>query len=123
MSESFHEFALEQLARVLPVTSRRMFGGVGIYSAGIFFALMDADTLYLKVDESNRPDFEERGLGPFMPYGSDGPPMQYYPVPADVLEDRDALDRWARKALDVARAKRRRDGMSGKKKQPRRERE
>jgi DNA transformation protein len=116
MTTSFHEFALEQLARVLPVSSRRMFGGVGIYSDGLFFALMDADTLYLKVDDSNRADFEARGLGPFMPYGSDGPPMQYYPVPADVLEDRDLLDVWTKKALDVAQAKRRAGGSRAKRK-------
>jgi DNA transformation protein len=36
------------------------------------------DTLYFKVDESNRPEFEARGMGPFRPYGEDGEVMQYY---------------------------------------------
>jgi len=103
VSETFHAFALEQLGRVLPVTSRRMFGGVGIYSDALFFALMDDDTLYLKVDDSNRGDFEALGLGPFRPFGEGGEAMQYYPVPADVLEAPDALGLWANKAVDVAR--------------------
>jgi len=103
MSGTFHAFALEQLGRVFPVTDRKMFGGVGIYSDGFFFALMDGDTLFLKVDDSNRPDFEARGLGPFRPFGEGGETMQYYPVPEDVLEDPEALGPWAEKALEVAR--------------------
>lgn len=115
VSETFHTFALEQLGRVLPVTGRKMFGGVGIYADGFFFALMDHDTLYLKVDESNRSDFEARGLGPFQPFGEGGETMQYYPVPEDVLESPDALRLWAKKALDVARRARAR----GRKPSPR----
>lgn len=103
MSDSFHTFALEQLGRVFPVSSRKMFGGVGIYADGFFFALMDEDTLYLKVDDSNRGDFESRGLGPFQPFGEGGETMQYYPVPEDVLEAPEELKPWAERALDVAR--------------------
>jgi len=80
-----------------------MFGGAGIYADGFFFALMDDDTLYLKVDDSNRADFQARGLGPFQPFGEGGETMQYYPVPEDVLEAPDVLRLWADKALDVAR--------------------
>ena len=118
MSESFHAFALEQLGRVLPVTSRKMFGGVGIYSETHFFALMDDDTLYLKVDDSNRADFEARGLRPFQPFGEGGETMQYYPVPEDVLEAPDVLRLWADKALDVARRARvrKRNPASGRRK-------
>jgi len=82
-----------------------MFGGVGIYSRDSFFALIADDELYLKVDESNRPDFEARGIGPFRPYGPDGEAMQYYPIPADLLEDSEALRLWVDKALAVARRK------------------
>jgi DNA transformation protein len=80
-----------------------MFGGVGIYGREFFFALIDDDTLYFKVDESNRPDFEARGMGPFRPYGEDGETMGYYRVPDDLLEDADVLGQWAEKAIAVAR--------------------
>ena len=80
-----------------------MFGGVGLYSGDLFFALIAEDTLYFKVDASNRPDFEERGMEPFRPFGEDGGTMQYYEVPEDLLEDPDALRPWAEKALAVAR--------------------
>ncbi len=67
-----------------------------------FFALIADDTLYLKVDESNRPDFEARGMGPFRPYAEHGEVMQYYEVPADLLDDPEALRPWAEKAITVA---------------------
>lgn len=83
-----------------------MFGGTGIYSADLFFALIDEDEMYLKVDDTNRADFEARGSGPFMPFGPDGETMQYYLLPADVLEDTDELKAWVQKAIDVAVSKR-----------------
>lgn len=106
VSDSFREFTLEQLGRVTPVTSRRMFGGVGIYAGGQFFALMDNNRLYFKVDDSNRPDYEAAGMEPFRPYGEDGGAMSYYEVPPELLEDVDALSGWVTKAIAVARTKR-----------------
>ncbi|HEU5260010.1 MAG TPA: TfoX/Sxy family protein [Gemmatimonadales bacterium] len=107
VSESFGTFIVDQLSRVVPrVRARSMFGGVGIYAGDAFFGLIADDTLYLKVDESNRPDFEARGMGPFRPYGEGGEVMQYYEVPADLLEDTDALRPWAEKAIAVAGRKR-----------------
>jgi DNA transformation protein len=54
------------------------------------------------VDDTNRADFEARGMGPFRPYGEGGEVMQYYQVPDDALEDSDALRPWAEKAITVA---------------------
>jgi DNA transformation protein len=85
-----------------------MFGGVGIYAGELFFALIADDTLYFKVDDSNRPEFEARGMGPFRPYGDDGEVMQYYRVPEDLLEDTEVLGTGAEKAISVARRARRR---------------
>ncbi len=103
VSPSFRTFIVDQLGRVVPrVRARSMFGGVGIYAGDVFFALIADDTLYLKVDESNRPDFEARGMGPFQPYGTGGEVMQYYQVPAELLEDAEALRPWAEKAIAVA---------------------
>lgn len=108
MSQSFRTFALEQLRRIrLDIRARSMFGGVGIYAGDLFFALIADDTLYFKVDDSNRLLFEARGLGPFRPGGPTGEVMQYYEVPEDVLEDPEALRPWADAAIEVARRKRR----------------
>jgi DNA transformation protein len=83
-----------------------MFGGVGIYAGDRFFALIADDTLYFKVDESNRADFEARRMGPFRPYGESGEVMQYYQVAEDLLEDPETLRPWAEKAIAVAGRKR-----------------
>ena len=104
VSPSFRTYILEQLGRsVGGIRARNMFGGVGIYGEEFFFALIDDDTLYFKVDESNRPDFEARGMGPFQPYGEEGETMGYYRVPEDLLEDPEVLGQWAEKAINVAR--------------------
>lgn len=104
VSPSFRIFVLEQLSRLdFRVRARSMFGGVGIYSGELFFALIDEDTVYFKVDESNRPDFVARGMRPFQPGGPGGESMQYYEVPPDLLEDVEALRSWVEKAVAVAR--------------------
>jgi DNA transformation protein and related proteins len=105
VTDSFVAYVVEQLEPVGAITPRRMFGGVGVYAGDLFFALIDDDVLYFKVDDSNRGDFERAGSGPFRPYGPGGEVMQYYTVPALVLEDADELARWAAKAIAVARAK------------------
>jgi DNA transformation protein len=106
VSDSYREFVLEQLGRVRPVTTRRMFGGVGIYAEGAFFALMDNDTLFFKVDDSTRPEFEARGAKPFQPFGEGTTLMTgYYEVPAEVLERVDLLAGWMAKSIRVAETK------------------
>lgn len=112
VSVSFRTFVLEQLGQVRPVTSRPMFGGLCFFAEGRAFALASRDVLYFKVDDSNRPDFEAQGMGPFLPFGDPEKPMQYYELPAEILEDPDELAPWMAKAIAVAakakpRAKRR----------------
>ena len=101
---SFQILVLDQLGRAIPgVRARAMFGGVGIYAGDLFFALIADDTLYFKVDESTRPDFEERDMGPFRPFGEEGGTMKYYQLPEEILEDPEELRLWAEKAVAIAR--------------------
>ena len=102
ISVSFRTFVLEQLGQVRPVTSRPMFGGLTFFAGGRAFALASHDILYFKVDDSNRPDFVAAGMGPFLPFGDPARPMQYYELPAEVLEDPEELGRWMAKAIAVA---------------------
>jgi len=107
VSSSFRTFVVDQLNRVVPqLRARAMFGGVGIYAGDLFFALIADDSLYFKVNDSNRQDFERLGMKPFQPYGEGGEVMQYYQVPADLLEDPETLKPWAEKAIAVAAKKR-----------------
>lgn len=106
ISDEYLEYVLDQLSSTGHVTSRRMFGGAGLYLDGVFFALIADDVLYFKVDDSNRPDYEAADMGPFRPFEERSQVMQYYEVPVDVLEDREQLGLWAKKAVVVALRKR-----------------
>lgn len=101
VSQSYRTYVMEQLGRVNPVTSKSMFGGVGIYSGGVFFGLISQDRLYFKVDDDTRPEFERLGMEPFRPFAEDHA-MGYYEVPADVIEDPTQLASWMHKAMHVA---------------------
>jgi len=107
VSNDFRDFVIEQLASAGRVASRPMFGGIGLYLDGLFFALIDDDTLYFKTDDSNRARYELAGSRPFCPF-ADRPTqaMAYWQVPAEVLEDAEELATWAREALAVALAAR-----------------
>lgn len=107
VSDDFRVFVLEQLQPSGRVTFRPMFGGVGLYLDGLFFALIDDDTLYFKTDQSNRARYEKAGSRPFCPF-PDKPdkPMAYWQVPAETLEDAEELAVWAREAMNVALAAR-----------------
>jgi len=103
VSNDYLHYVLEQLAGLGHITPRHMFGAVGLYHEERFFALISRDTLYFKVNDSNRRDFEERGMERFRPF-EDKPlwSMTYYTVPADVLEDAEECVIWARKSVATA---------------------
>lgn len=91
------------LDQVVSISTKAMFGGVGIYSDSLFFALIAEDKLYFKVSDLNRADYEEAGMGPFFPFDSPTP-MHYWEVPGSVLSSPDELRVWVEKALAVASA-------------------
>jgi len=100
VSDDYLGYALERLGVIGPVSSKRMFGGAGIYSGGVCFALVADDTLYLKVDDSNRDDYVSAGARAFSPFGTYS--MSYYELPADVLDDDAMLAEWAGRSIAAA---------------------
>jgi DNA transformation protein and related proteins len=115
VSPEYRDWVIEQLREAGPVTGRSMFGGYGIYLDGAIFGIIASDVLYFKVDDSNRPDFEAAGMQPFRPFKDSSEVMQYYEVPADVLEDRERAAEWARRAAAISRrsAAKKRRGKQG----------
>ena len=102
VTSDFRDFVLEQLGRVVPVDWKRMFGGVGLYADGTFFALIDDDILYFKVGDANRGDFEVAGARAFSPYKDGRYSMNYFELPVHVLENKELLSVWTEKAVAVA---------------------
>ena len=103
VSTGFREFVLGQLGDVRGLHARSMFGGIGLYADGVFFGIVAGDILYLKVDEASRPDYERAGAHPFRPYPDRPVTMQYYSVPAGIVEDSATVGAWASRAIVVAR--------------------
>lgn len=100
-SKEYREEVEERLSLVVPIQTKAMFGGVGIYSEGLFFALIAEDKLYFKVSDLNRADYEAAGMQPFYPYDSPTP-MHYWELPPGLIDDPDELKIWVDKALAVA---------------------
>lgn len=101
VSASYLAFVLEQLEGLKGLTDKRMFGGVGLYAGDAFFAVIDNDTLFFKVDDGLRERYRERGMPPFAPIPGKPAMLGYYQVPADVLEDAASLCRWAAESIAV----------------------
>src|SRR5450432_1892167 len=104
VSAQFNAFVLDLLGAVRPVTARRMFGGVGYYADGRFFALADDDVLYFRVGEASRPYYQAEGLQAFAPMGPGTKSMNYYSVPARLYDDTEELTVWLQRALGAARS-------------------
>lgn len=96
-------YVLEQLEGVANLRSRRMFSGVGLYSGELFFGLIHDDTLFFKTDGSTSADYIARGMPRFMPFPTRPEAvLAYHQVPADIIEDGEALRIWAGKSVAVA---------------------
>jgi DNA transformation protein and related proteins len=100
----FVDYLVEQLAPLGDVSARSMFGGWGVYCDGRMFALVADDTLYIKVDDVSRAEFERENLSPFRYERRDRGEavMDYYEPPAAAIDDREMLCVWARKGVDAA---------------------
>ena len=103
----FAHYCCELLGSVGPCVARRMFGGWGISTGGLTFALVadlgSGDQLWLKANEETRGLFEAAGCERFT-YAMKGEAksMNYYSAPADALESPQLMTPWARQALDCA---------------------
>ena len=99
----FITFLLEQLEPMGSVEAKGMFGGFGIYRHGLMFGLVSQDTFYLKADEMNRAQFEDKGL-PCFTYERRGKElsMSYYQAPPEAMDHSEELCKWAKKAYDAA---------------------
>ena len=103
MSDGFKDFLEDQFAAIGGVTIRRMFGGLGVFRDGVMFGLVSDDTLYFRVDESNRPQYEAEELAPFV-YPARGREMEmpYWRAPEMLFDNADAFGQWAEAAFAAA---------------------
>ena len=103
-NNEFVDHVVETMRAFGLVTAKAMFGGWGLYHEGLFFALIAEDTLYLKVDDDNRGEFESAGLEPFVYVTKDGERMvmAYRQAPPEALESPPQMTPWARSGYGAA---------------------
>ncbi len=102
------EFIRDLFAPFGPVTVKRMFGGAGVYSQGLMFALLFDGAIFLKVDEASIPDFEREGSRPFVYTRGKSPgrvgraSLSFWRLPERLYDDPEELAIWAARALAIA---------------------
>ena len=88
---------VENLSPLGEVNGKKMFGGYGVFEQGTMFALVDSrGQFFLKVDDSNRKDFE--GIEAVQ-HGR----MPYFSVPEEVQEDNRKLRAWALESIRLSK--------------------
>ena len=89
---------VRKLSSLGEVSSRKMFGGYGIFESGAMFALITSKgSIHLKTDETNRYRFEDAGT---TQHGK----MPYFEVPQEVLVNDKKLQEWAKESIAIAHA-------------------
>jgi DNA transformation protein and related proteins len=105
------EFIRDLFAPFGAVSVRRMFGGAGVWSQGLMFALVFDGAIFLKVDAESIPDFEREGSKPFVytrakSKGHVGrASLSYWRLPERLYDDPEELVTWANRALAIAQRK------------------
>ena len=118
-SSELIDYLLDALAPLGHAGARAMFGGHGIYLDGLIVGIVIDETVYLKVDDGNRADYEAAGMRPFTYEGRNRPvAMSYWEAPAEVLDEPEALRVWVAKARTAARHARARRGSKARGKHP-----
>jgi DNA transformation protein len=102
--DSFEDFVLDQLQELPELECRAMFGGYGLYRDEVFFGIIFKGRLYFKTDAKSAELYLKLGMKPFRPNRKQTL-KNYYEVPVDIIEDRDGLDAWAKKAVRVNSSK------------------
>ncbi len=113
-SSQFVEFIVEQLAEVAGITKVRFFGGTGLAAHSTQFAMIMGTSVYFVVDKVTRPKYEKLGSKCFA-YDTKVKRVQvrkYFEVPAEIIEDREALVSLAREAVHVAHSLKKSVGKS-----------
>lgn len=99
----FTEFLHDVFSTFGVISSRKMFGGYGVYHNGVMFGLIADDILYLKADKKFAEEFIQRELPQFQyPKGNKVVKMSYFQAPEEIYDNTEEAELWARKAYECA---------------------
>jgi DNA transformation protein len=96
-------YVVEQLAFLGRISSRAIFGGVGVFIDERLLAIIINDAVYLHTGEGNVNDYLSRGMPQFKPYpNAFDLTTDHHRAPVEVVEDPVQLKVWGERALAAA---------------------
>ncbi|HLS82734.1 MAG TPA: TfoX/Sxy family protein [Steroidobacter sp.] len=97
------KYVVEQLAFLGRISSRPIFGGVGVFIEERLLGVIIDGRVYLHTGPGNLQDYLARGMSQFKPYpNAFDLTTDHHQVPEDVLEDPERLREWGARALTAA---------------------
>ena len=101
--EGLYAWVQEALEPLGTVTMRRMMGGATLYLDGTVLAILDEGEIWFKADSESDSVWDAQGSERFSVTFKDGrvDTMNYRRGPLDVYDDPEAMQRWARLALEA----------------------
>jgi DNA transformation protein len=89
------ELFVEKLSSINGISSRKMFGGHGIFHNNKMFGIVDSKGKYfLKADDSNKAMFEANNADKHSK-------MPYYSIPDEVMNNQEKLIEWVKKSINT----------------------
>ena len=96
-SEEQKQLLVEKLVQIEGITTKKMFGGHGIFHENKMFGLIDSKGIvFFKANESSAGDYLDAGSHKHSK-------MPYYSVPNNIFNDFDKLDAWAKKSIEISK--------------------
>jgi DNA transformation protein len=97
------EFAVDLFAPLAPITTRKMMGGLSIYSNGQIFAMMfSSGQMMIKATDELATDLAQNGATQFTYTNKKSGKlvsMPYWSLPESALDDPDEACDWANRSL------------------------
>ncbi len=100
-SNDFFDYVQDQLSAWCTIDNKRMFGVLGLYREGLMFGIIANDTVYLKVDDSNKQKFLDAGSTTLKVFKNKSEVPSYYELPVEVLENADEFIQWAKESYSI----------------------
>ncbi|RMA57046.1 TfoX/Sxy family protein [Ulvibacter antarcticus] len=98
-AEESANLLLDKLSGISGVTSKKMFGGHGIFHDGRMFGMIDSKgKSFLKTNETNIDDYLEKG-------SEKHSRMPYYSIPIEVQNDISSLSQWTQKSIAASKVR------------------
>ncbi|HOY69654.1 MAG TPA: TfoX/Sxy family protein [Methylotenera sp.] len=103
-SAEYKTYVLDLIEPIIPLTTTRFFGGVGLTYNAVQFGMMIGNNLYFVVDDTTRNKYLQAGMQAFSYLSKKGRVQvrRYYELPEEILTDAVQLRLWALEAINIA---------------------